>query len=86
MLCVCWGRLWLPLHDPARLHKRHRRMIRAAAFLRWVPVLSGLSDELLDRLTTSARELQVRADDWIIREGEQAESTAHRDQWPPGGH
>lgn len=60
-------------HDPGR-----RLPARTSRF-EW------LSDELLDRLVTQARELQVRADDWIIREGEQAESTAHRDQWPPGG-
>jgi predicted acylesterase/phospholipase RssA/CRP-like cAMP-binding protein len=49
-------------------------MIRAAAFLRGVPVLSGLSEELLERLATQVRELKVRAGDWIFREGELAES------------
>ncbi len=48
--------------------------MRTAAFLRYVPVLSGLSDDLLERLAGQIREVQVRAGDWIMREGDAAES------------
>src|SRR4051812_13763668 len=43
-------------------------------FLRNVPVLAGLSHELLERLAGEVREVRVRAGDWVLREGEAAES------------
>ncbi len=49
-------------------------MTRTAAFLRHVPVLAGLSDALLERLAGQVEEIEVRAGDWILREGEAAES------------
>lgn len=49
-------------------------MIRTASFLRNVPVLAGLSDELLDRLSGQVNEVPVRAGEWIMHEGEAAES------------
>ncbi len=48
--------------------------MRAAAFLRNVPMLAGLSDELLERLAGEVREVHVEAGEWILREGEVAES------------
>ncbi len=48
--------------------------MRTAAFLRNVPVLAALSDELLERLSGQVRETQVRAGEWIMREGEAADS------------
>jgi predicted acylesterase/phospholipase RssA/CRP-like cAMP-binding protein len=48
--------------------------MRTAAFLRNVPVLAGLSDEPLERLARHVGEVHVRAGDWIMREGEAAES------------
>lgn len=48
--------------------------MRTAAFLRYVPVLSGLADDLLERLADQIREVHVRAGGWIMREGEAAES------------
>ena len=48
--------------------------MRAAAFLRNVPVLAGLSEELLDRLGDEVRGRRVKAGEWIMREGEAAES------------
>jgi NTE family protein len=45
-----------------------------AAFLRRVPVLAGLSEDLLDRLVDEVEECRVSAGDWIMREGEAAES------------
>jgi NTE family protein len=48
--------------------------MRAAAFLRNVPVLAGLSDVLLERLAGQVEELQVPAGEWILREGEVADS------------
>lgn len=45
-----------------------------ADFLRQVPVLSGLSDELLERLAGEVREVHVNAGDWALREGEPAAS------------
>ncbi|HXW59814.1 MAG TPA: patatin-like phospholipase family protein [Solirubrobacteraceae bacterium] len=44
------------------------------ALLRNVPVLAGLSDELLEALAHQLVELRVRAGEWIMREGEVAES------------
>jgi NTE family protein len=48
--------------------------MRTAAFLRNVPVLAGLSQELLERLALQVGEVHVGAGDWIMREGEAAES------------
>ncbi|MCW3025057.1 MAG: conserved transrane transport protein [Solirubrobacterales bacterium] len=48
--------------------------VRGAGFLRNVPVLAGLPDELLERLAGQVVELHVRAGDWIMREGESADS------------
>jgi NTE family protein len=48
--------------------------MRAAFFLRNVPVLAGLSEELLERLADDVEEVRVRAGDWIMREGEAADS------------
>ena len=48
--------------------------MRTAAFLRNVPVLAGLSDELLERLASEVDEVEFRAGSWILREGEAAES------------
>jgi NTE family protein len=48
--------------------------MRTTAFLRYVPVLSGLDDELLERLAQQIREVHVSAGDWIMREGGDAES------------
>ena len=49
-------------------------MIRTAAFLRNVPVFTGLSDELLDRLAGQVEEVQMGAAEWLMREGEAADS------------
>ncbi|HZU60054.1 MAG TPA: patatin-like phospholipase family protein [Solirubrobacteraceae bacterium] len=48
--------------------------MRATGFLRNVPVLAGLSDELLERLSTQLQEVHVRAGQWIMREGDDADS------------
>ncbi len=45
-----------------------------AAFLRNVPVFAGLSDQLLKQLVDELREVRARAGDWILREGEVADS------------
>ncbi len=45
-----------------------------AAFLRRVPVLSELTDELLNRVADDVSSVSVRAGDWVVREGEVAES------------
>jgi NTE family protein len=44
------------------------------AFLRQVPVLAELPDELLDRLAAETGEVRVDAGDWLLREGQEAES------------
>jgi predicted acylesterase/phospholipase RssA/CRP-like cAMP-binding protein len=49
-------------------------VIRTAAFLRNVPVLAGLSDDLLERLAVQTQEVHVHAGEWIIREGDAADS------------
>jgi NTE family protein len=49
-------------------------MIRAAAFLRNVPILTGLPDTLLERLADQVAEVHVGAGAWILREGDLAES------------
>jgi predicted acylesterase/phospholipase RssA/CRP-like cAMP-binding protein len=49
-------------------------LMRAAAFLRNVPMLAGLSDELLERLAGEVKEVHVPAGGWILREGEVADS------------
>ncbi len=46
----------------------------AAGFLRNVPVLADLADELLERLAAQVTEVHVDAGDWIMREGEVADS------------
>src|SRR5215207_2709981 len=48
--------------------------IGTAAFLRRVPVLSGLDDELLSRLAEQVATVSVRAGDWLVREGDVADS------------
>jgi predicted acylesterase/phospholipase RssA/CRP-like cAMP-binding protein len=48
--------------------------MRTAGFLQNVPVLSGLNDDLLERLAGEVREVQFRAGEWIVHEGEAAES------------
>jgi predicted acylesterase/phospholipase RssA/CRP-like cAMP-binding protein len=42
-------------------------------FLRNVPVLSGLSDELLERLASQVEEVHVSAGEWIFHEGDEAD-------------
>jgi NTE family protein len=54
--------------------RRRRESMRTAAFLRNVPVLSGLSEELLARLAAQVTEVSVAAGQWVIREGEAADS------------
>lgn len=49
--------------------------MRPAAFLRNVPVLAGLSEDLLERLAGQVTERRVRGSGWVIREGEPANST-----------
>ena len=44
-----------------------------AALLRNVRLLSGLSDELLERLADEVGELHVEAGGWVLREGDQAD-------------
>lgn len=48
--------------------------MRTAAFLRNVPVLAGLSEQLLDTLADDVGERRVGAGEWIMREGEAADS------------
>ncbi|MBV9682805.1 MAG: cyclic nucleotide-binding domain-containing protein, partial [Solirubrobacterales bacterium] len=43
-------------------------------FLRSVPVLAGLSNALLERLAGEVANVQVEAGQWIMREGEAADS------------
>ena len=43
-------------------------------FLRRVPVLAGLDDELLSTLAAAAQTVSVAAGEWIFREGEHAHS------------
>ena len=45
-----------------------------AAFLRRVPVLSALDDELLSRLASEVTEVEIRAGDWLVRRGDRGES------------
>lgn len=49
-------------------------MMRTAAFLRHVPVLADLSDELLERLAGQVDEVHMAAGEWLMREGEAADS------------
>lgn len=44
------------------------------SFLRQVPVLAELSDELLSQLAEEAGEVRVPAGEWLLREGDRAES------------
>ena len=48
--------------------------MRTAAFLSNVPVLAGLSEQLLDTLADDVGERRVGAGEWIMREGEAADS------------
>ena len=48
--------------------------MQTADFLRNVPVLAGLSAELLDELAAGVAQLHIRAGDWIVREGDAADS------------
>jgi CRP-like cAMP-binding protein len=48
--------------------------VRATALLRNVSVFSGLPDELLERLAAQVGEVHVRAGEWIMREGDAAQS------------
>jgi NTE family protein len=48
--------------------------MRTAVFLRNVPILAGLPDELLERLAGQVNDVRVRAGAWIMREGEPADS------------
>ena len=57
-----------------RLPLVENELMHAASFLRNVPMLAGLSDELLERLAGEVEEVQVRAGEWILREGEVADS------------
>ena len=45
-----------------------------AALLRNVPVLEGMSDELLTRLAGQVNHVRVRAGTWIMRAGAAADS------------
>ncbi len=59
------------LSAPSRSHGR--QLTITTALLRNIPVLVGLSDELLGRLADQVREVPVRAGDWIMRKGEAAD-------------
>ncbi|HLJ04418.1 MAG TPA: patatin-like phospholipase family protein [Solirubrobacteraceae bacterium] len=48
--------------------------MRTGDFLAGVPVLAGLSDELLERLAAEVTEIGIRAGHWVLREGEPAHS------------
>jgi CRP-like cAMP-binding protein len=48
--------------------------MRTAAYLRNVPVLAGLPDELLEHLAGQVNDVRVRAGTWVMREGESADS------------
>jgi predicted acylesterase/phospholipase RssA/CRP-like cAMP-binding protein len=48
--------------------------IPGPAFLRNVPVLAGLADESLERLARDVREVRVRSGEWVIRQGDAADS------------
>ncbi len=48
--------------------------MRTAFFLRNVPVLADLSDELLEQLSEQVAEVHAPAGTWIMREGDPAES------------
>jgi NTE family protein len=45
-----------------------------ATFLRQVPVLSNLNEDLLRRIASQVDEVTVRAGEWLVREGDLAES------------
>jgi NTE family protein len=63
---------------PARVSRgsrtEGRNMAASVAFLRNVPVLAGLPDELLAELSAELTEVQVQAGEWVMREGEAADS------------
>ena len=50
------------------------KLMRTAVFLRNVPILAGLSDALLERLSGEIRSVRVRAGDWIMHQGDTADS------------
>src|SRR5262249_58983049 len=59
---------------PSRRRSGGGELMRTATFLRNVPVLAGLTEELLDRLGDEVGERRVKAGEWVMREGESAES------------
>jgi Cyclic nucleotide-binding domain len=60
---------------PAEEDERERMASSSTgAFLRRVPVLSDLDDDLLDRLAEQVDEVSVRAGEWLVREGDVADS------------
>jgi CRP-like cAMP-binding protein len=48
--------------------------MRTTSFLRNVPVLAGLSDQLLETVAAQVGQRHVRANDWVMRDGEPADS------------
>jgi predicted acylesterase/phospholipase RssA/CRP-like cAMP-binding protein len=50
------------------------RRMQVTSFLRRVPVLAALPDELLERLAAQAWEVHVPAGGWILREGDPADT------------
>jgi NTE family protein len=51
-----------------------REVMRTATLLRNVRMLAGLSDELLEHLAGQVKRVDVRAGDWIMRDGDTADS------------
>ena len=47
--------------------------MRTADFLRSVPVLAGLAEDLLARVAGEVEELRVREGEWLMREGDSAD-------------
>jgi NTE family protein len=56
------------------LPSRAGQRVTSVSFLRNVPVLAGLSDELLRRLIEEVQEVRVGAGEWVMRQGDTAES------------
>ncbi len=50
------------------------RGVSMAPLLRTVPMLTGLSDELLERAGNHVTQMRVRAGDWVFHEGDAADS------------
>src|SRR5262249_30103303 len=63
----------LPPRNPVPSGDPYRSLMRTAAFLRNVPILAGLPDELLQRLAGQVNAVNVRAGSWIMRAGESAD-------------